>query len=986
MFGSAVRKNWIDWSYGIIAFLASFLLFQIQPISGKLITPMFGGSAAVWTTCMLFFQASLILGYMLAHTICGLPPRRQPLVLLLLLIVSCVATLIPIDANALGNSAPTLNVLKVLAISIGPIFILNSATAPILQSWYFTATRMQPYRLYAISNVGSFFGLLSYPFVVEPFLELRYQMVFWFVGFGLLSLGFLILSTTLVNGSTPKPLSSSDSRAGPHQQVNWIAILVLAAIPSALFLATTNVVSATIAPTPLIWIAPLSIYLITFVLAFAKNLFQDSILLLTVSIASVVVVGWVIHLSPVPVPALLLSLYFSLFCCCLLCHCQLAKYRPHPELLTRFYLAVSTGGVVGGLFVAILAPTFFSETYEFALTFGLAIAFPLLSMEPLKRLTSSEQSNSFSVAIALSATLFLAAVAWLDLDLLRRVSKLFDGSRLQADRIRGELSGTIPLIAFCAALMLALALRVAGRIGRAFQFVNNGISFLVALIACAAVANLAHQSFGVWRTAGNAVGTVARAPTFYWLLGAVLSALLASPKAQAQARWALLWPLVNALLFGAAVTKILLVSFRYAAISLPLILLLTIAPLIVTRLLKKPEERATDSGNLHFWIASALFLGVSIAPNLESTVSKSLGLGTYSGLVVWVPLALSCVIAQCGQWISRRQASKESFQPWHLLTAGLFGAAFVVTNAVGSREDAILYFGCGLMCCLSIFAGLGFSRSQFARQSFMIAMPCMLVGLGIGTIELPPGKIEICSGRNFFGTYKVIESKERDRQILLHGSVVHGEQFLDAPAEPTTYYDRKSGIGQLLSKSRPSNKSVAIVGLGVGTLATYGKPGEKYRFYEIDAEVADIAERYFTFLDRSHADISVRICDGRIGLQESDLKFDVIAIDAFSGGSIPTHLLTREAIEIYLERTAPEGCIAFHLSNSHLDLTPVINHHAKSFGLNLAYVDDLPNSLWAIMSYSELPEFESFATGHVSSRQIEWTDNHHSLLSIIRWR
>jgi hypothetical protein len=201
--------------------------------------------------------------------------------------------------------------------------------------------------------------------------------------------------------------------------------------------------------------------------------------------------------------------------------------------------------------------------------------------------------------------------------------------------------------------------------------------------------------------------------------------------------------------------------------------------------------------------------------------------------------------------------------------------------------------------------------------------------------------------RNFYGVLRVQEygGKSAGNELertLVHGSILHGQQFLgDSRRTPTSYYVETSGIGRVLTALDDRPLQVGVVGLGAGTLAAYGKAGDRYRFYEINPAVADIARRYFTFLADSAAQVDVAIGDGRLLLQRpGEPRFDVLAIDAFSGDSIPVHLLTREAVALFFERLLPHGVLALHVSNRHLDLRPVVARIAADRGLQLAYVED----------------------------------------------
>jgi SAM-dependent methyltransferase len=201
--------------------------------------------------------------------------------------------------------------------------------------------------------------------------------------------------------------------------------------------------------------------------------------------------------------------------------------------------------------------------------------------------------------------------------------------------------------------------------------------------------------------------------------------------------------------------------------------------------------------------------------------------------------------------------------------------------------------------------------------------------------------------RNFYGVLRVrdyaADQPAQHERVMIHGRILHGQQFLapERRRQPTSYYTENSGVGRLLRALADRPLQVGAVGLGAGTIATYGKTGDHYRFYEIDPAIAAAARRHFSFIADSAATVEVRIGDGRLLLlAEAPAVLDVLVVDAFSGDAIPTHLLTREAIALYRQRLKPGGVIALHLSNSHLDLRGVVGQAAAELGLQLAYVAD----------------------------------------------
>ncbi len=203
----------------------------------------------------------------------------------------------------------------------------------------------------------------------------------------------------------------------------------------------------------------------------------------------------------------------------------------------------------------------------------------------------------------------------------------------------------------------------------------------------------------------------------------------------------------------------------------------------------------------------------------------------------------------------------------------------------------------------------------------------------------------VSMSRNFYGVVRVREVGEPQalERKLVHGTILHGHQYLSGETRrrPTSYYVETSGIGRLLRAMHDRPVDVGVVGLGTGTIAAYGKPGDRYHFFEIDPAVVAVAQRYFTFLADSPAAVKLHVGDGRLLLQQGVAPpLDVLAVDAFSGDSIPVHLLTREAVELYLQRTKPGGVVALHVSNRYLDLRPVVSRIAADMRLHVAYVDD----------------------------------------------
>ncbi|SMF71150.1 fused MFS/spermidine synthase [Allosphingosinicella indica] len=367
----------------------SFLLFLMQPMIARMALPRLGGAPAVWNSAMLVYQALLLAGYAYAHWLSRLKPRRQAG--LHLALFGLAALWLPIGISSAlppADGNPILWVPWFLLSSIGPLFFIVSAQAPLMQRWYaLESSRGEPYALYAASNLGSFAGLFSYPLLVEPFLTLDQQSLLWTAGYGVLVL--LVVGCALTTPShlvETKP-EAETPRPRPKEVAYWVA---LAAVPSGLMLSTTTHLTTDIVAMPLLWALPLGLYLLSFVVAFATRrgvadfITQLAPLLMLIAGGLAFASG---SRSPVFSATLGLSL---LFVVAVTLHAEMYRRRPAADHLTAFYLAMSLGGVIGGAFCAILAPVVFDWAYEHPLLI-VAAAFLLPQwplIPPLRRLWS----------------------------------------------------------------------------------------------------------------------------------------------------------------------------------------------------------------------------------------------------------------------------------------------------------------------------------------------------------------------------------------------------------------------------------------------------------------------------------------------------------------------------------------------------------------------------------------------------------------------
>lgn len=667
--------------YAITIFLSSFLLFLVQPLIARLILPWFGGTAAVWTTCMLFFQCILLAGYAYAHaTSAKLGPKGQA-ILHTILLAAAAATL-PILPDPSwkpeGGGEPISRILLLLTATVGLPYLLISSTSPLVQAWFSRARPgANPYRLFAVSNFASLLALVGYPLFVEPNLTNGQQVYGWSWMFA----GFAVLCSALAwTAAKAQPGALADASAvvadAPAPRGREIALwLALSATGSVILLAVTNHITQNIAAIPLLWLAPLTLYLLTFILCFEGQGLYRQAWWWPVVLAAVGAMAWLLvepdHQFDLYVQ---LGVFLTgLFIACMFCHGELYRLRPANRHLTAFYLWVSVGGALGGLFVAVVAPLAFKAYYELG----------------------------------------------------------------------------------------------------------------IGLAACALLAAIVYRS-------------------------------------------------LNRIALGASL---------------------------------------------------ALLLGTT-------------GAVTYDAI---------------------------KFQDYARLTV-----------------------------------------------------------------------------RNFYGVLRVkeygTEGEEDHLRRLLHGTIMHGEQYMNGAKrqELTSYYQVTSGIGKAIaSKQAGGPIRVGVVGLGTGTLAGYGRKGDFYKFYDINPAVVTIARSDFKYLGDSEAKIEVALGDARLTLErDAPEKFDVLAVDAFSSDSIPVHLITREALAVYLRHMKPGGIIAFHVSNRFLNLGPVVGQLAKVSGAHAVNVyekgeEDRTQSDWVLVSLDR-KALEDKVIKDVSEPVEErplwrlWTDDYNNLVQILK--
>lgn len=360
----------------------SFLLFLVQPMIARMALPRLGGAPSVWNSAMLVYQALLLLGYAYAHWLGRFTARQQGLVHILLFLIAAIT--LPIG---LSNATPPADgniyawVPWLFFTSIGPLFFVVSAQAPLMQRWFSQSGAGDPYPLYAASNLGSFAGLIAYPTLVEPLLTVQQQSLMWSVGYAILTALVALCAITLVrSGQIVAPTESVKAPRDWRLIGKWI---LLAAVPSGLMLSTSLHLTTDIVAMPLLWVMPLGLYLLSFSVAFSD---RRALATLLSRIAPVVLVfgGLLTFLALDDAPfAVAIATLITLFVVAVALHARLYELRPEPAELTGFYLAMSVGGMLGGLFCALIAPLVFDWTYEHPLLLVAAAA--LMAQAPLHK-------------------------------------------------------------------------------------------------------------------------------------------------------------------------------------------------------------------------------------------------------------------------------------------------------------------------------------------------------------------------------------------------------------------------------------------------------------------------------------------------------------------------------------------------------------------------------------------------------------------------
>ena len=411
--------------YTLTIFLGSALLFLVEPMVAKMILPVFGGSAAVWNASVVFFQLMLLAGYAYAHgSVKLLGTKGQPVLHLLIIALALIALPFGLKPgySPSQNGQPALEVIGLLLLMVGLPFFAVAAQAPLIQKWFSRTpdpASQDPYFLYSASNLGSMLALLAYPVLIEPRLTLSAQSKMWTGGY--VALGILTFGSALavfLKGRAADLDEVEETVDEPaltaKQRVRWV---LLSAVPSSLMLGITSYLTTNIAPVPLLWIIPLAIYLLTFILAFSHRVHPNIPLLSRLTSILVLPVALVLALelwAPM-VPLALLHL-LTFFMLAWLCHTLLVQSRPSHSHLTEFYLWMAFGGVVGGAFNAFVAPLLFNSLIEYPI--AIAVALVLIGRKQVAKAAEGEagpkmntKTWGWDVGIAVTVSLVVIAIA-----------------------------------------------------------------------------------------------------------------------------------------------------------------------------------------------------------------------------------------------------------------------------------------------------------------------------------------------------------------------------------------------------------------------------------------------------------------------------------------------------------------------------------------------------------------------------------------------
>jgi hypothetical protein len=864
-------------------FVSASLLFMVQPMVGKMVLPLLGGSPAVWNACMVFFQALLLLGYLYAHHISGrYLPRKQWYIHLLVLGLPLAAFVLAVlfgqrhspiaIAESLapgGESSPILSVLLLLTVAIGVPFFVVSTSAPLLQKW-FTCTghpsARDPYFLYSASNFGSMISLLGYPLFIEPYLTIIEQAWVFAAGFAILAVlitlcgqaaanpigvpptsvpmptSKLLQKSSVKNGQqlpSPRSEGASETEVRPTlvRKLKWIT---LAFIPSSLMLGVTFYMTTDIASIPLLWVAPLALYLITFIIAFGRvpdwfrlvigNLAPVMILLLVFVMLSGVSTG---------IGVTLILHLLTFFATALMCHYELARDRPSAKYLTEFFLLMSVGGVLGGIFNSLLAPLIFPHAYEYRLVLVLACL-----MVP--RLTDLSESATEKQQEKLKK----------EGEINRGNSLVYGGSQ-PTNESGGRVS-------------LALDIVIPVLLGVGFYFFQQ----------LPGVERYAKMVKSIADTIDISVQTIS---TIF---------IYAIP---------------------------VMVCFFF--VDRPLRFALSVAAILGYTTYREEASEEIYSERSFFGILKVKNIEYKQDPSHRlafNLTDQALAAMQNDGIPVTVLTKLLPI-----------KDTKYSNDALRVAIAKL-----LTEEELKDWVDAIL-----------IHSRVEHPENVYSGEIIyhQLVHGTTLHGTQIYSMQ-----------NNVFDLFQLFTAVNPWDNVVVAGA----NTLFDPRQEPLTYYHRSGPVGMMVHELRTRKGGAdaklpfAMVGLGTGSASCYALPGQKLTFYEIDPAVKHLTydmDKYFTYVTdakKRGGELDIHMGDARLKLKEdTDRKYALLLVDAFSSDSIPVHLLTQEAVQLYFDRLTDDGLLALHISNKYVRLEPVVSAIARELNLTARVWND-DSEIW----------------------------------------
>jgi hypothetical protein len=956
-------------------FVSATLLFLVQPMVGKMVTPLLGGTPAVWNTCMVFYQALLLGGYFYAHrTTTNFDPKKQTSIHKIVLFAAVGALLlgavltsnyspIPIvkSISPQGDDYPFFGVIILLTVAIGMPFFVVSTSAPLLQKWFAETghpSAKDPYFLYAASNFGSLLALIAYPAVVEPNLRIIHQAWVWAIGYGILVALVLICAKQVRIGSPPpvRPVKPSAMRleanlpstiidGSPPSLLRKMRWLALAFVPSSLMLGVTTFVSIDMGSIPLLWIIPLSLYLITFIVVFSKvpkELHVLTCLLMPVAVLLLVFVMTSNVTDKFNIKVLLHMATF--FVVALVCHGELARDRPQPKYLTNFFLIMSLGGMLGGLFNALVAPIAFIYTSEYPITLVMACL-----MLPPMFLEEQKPAGSWTVPldIVLPAAVFCLA-CWLQNN-ADSLGKYFYVTGLYIL----SAAGTFAVIGLAAVFLFERRAR-----SRIVLGIFLGASLLLYAISGPLwdrfgdrqlLERLANATQSGWSRIGVSEQDQAFLPNATMAIRALASTVVAALV------FSWYWRIVGeGDRFGKCLLRRLVAVAACFAGMLFLAAYFT-KPEFLGNMAKRANVGEESVGKIlifgvpamlcYFFVERSIRFAAAVAGLLLATAyteyraehnsDKPERYRTYRDRSYFGQLKISC------------------FEKWERISPDLFPEGIVEDKENYEVVEKVINDKEG-------------SRTEIYFNSIRNKSYAYLVVRAENE-----------------GETQSVYYRSRDFMQLVHGNIIHGMQEMDKERkdiaqvlvaamnpnwvaaaavelkyggeikralqfpgrEPLTYYHRNGPIGSMFeafnarngAKKNP-NTDVACIGLGTGTLSAYGVPGQTMTFYEIDTHVRRLVEppTYFTYIDaakKQGVNIEFVMGDARVTLERQDRKYGFMLIDAFSSDAIPAHLLTKESVELYFKRLEDDGLLAVHISNRYIELEPIVERICRELKL-----------------------------------------------------